>query len=287
MKNLILFLWFFLTPVAAALAHPGIGIVIDSNGNVFYTDLVHVWKISPDGQRTIAVKDVHTHELYIDDQDNIYGEHEWYEGEATDKWGNYVWCLSSSGVFEKTIPDVEGFLNNNTLVRDNAGNSYWSKNVDDHQLLYKEGVSGENEQFTDHKFKDIRWMQYSKAEPALLVVDHLQLKKVSSNGNVTLLAENLKTQSRLFERVPDRHYVFGVWTNAAKEVYVAVYGAQAVKKFGVDGQMSTVFESNGGWSPCGGMEEDDGSLWIMEFSRRNKTRVRKISPDGKETLYED
>ena len=27
-------------------AHPGIGIVMDDDGNVFYTDLTHVWKIS-------------------------------------------------------------------------------------------------------------------------------------------------------------------------------------------------------------------------------------------------
>ena len=39
-------------------AHPGIGIVMDSQGNVFYTDLTHVWKIDPAGERTIAVENV-------------------------------------------------------------------------------------------------------------------------------------------------------------------------------------------------------------------------------------
>jgi len=32
------------------IAHPGIGIVKDSKGNIFYTDLKQVWKISPDGK---------------------------------------------------------------------------------------------------------------------------------------------------------------------------------------------------------------------------------------------
>ena len=35
---------------ASAAAHPGIGIVADSRGNIFYTDLKQVWRIAPDGQ---------------------------------------------------------------------------------------------------------------------------------------------------------------------------------------------------------------------------------------------
>ena len=46
-----------------ATAHPGVGLVEDSRGNVYYTDLVHVWKISPDGRKTIAVRNAHTQRL--------------------------------------------------------------------------------------------------------------------------------------------------------------------------------------------------------------------------------
>jgi hypothetical protein len=62
------------------MAHPGVGIVQDSRGNVFLTDLKQVWKIAPDGQRSVAVPNVHTHELILDKDDNLYGEHLWYEG---------------------------------------------------------------------------------------------------------------------------------------------------------------------------------------------------------------
>ena len=68
------------TPLSA---HPGIGIVVDSRGNVFYTDLKQVWRIAPDGTRSVAVPGVHTHELYLDAQDNLFGQHLWYEGEAS------------------------------------------------------------------------------------------------------------------------------------------------------------------------------------------------------------
>src|SRR5688572_23144493 len=75
---------------ATMLAHPGVGIVMDSRGNVFYTDLSHVWKIAPDGAKTIAVRGVHTHELALDSADNLFGEHLWYEGDATRPWAHRV-----------------------------------------------------------------------------------------------------------------------------------------------------------------------------------------------------
>ena len=266
-------------------AHPGIGIVMDSHGNVFYTDLVHVWKISTKGELSIAVKNVHTHELYLDDQGNLYGEHEWYEGEVTDKWGNYVWCLTKEGVFKKTIPDVEGFLDNTTLVRDLEGNSYWAEKVDGYVKLNKQPVNGESCLFTKHQFDDIRWMHYSKHDSNLYIVDNLAIKKVTPKGEVIGVADNLKEGNSLFG-VQDRHYVFGTWTDASKNIYVALYGAGKVKKITPKGDIKTVFESGIFWAPCGGLISEDGTQWIMEFSKRNRTRVRKIEPNGKQTVYE-
>ena len=92
---------------ATARAHPGIGIVVDARGNVYYTDLTHVWRIAPDGKRTVAVRGVHTHELHLDAQGNLYGEHLWYNGEAANTWGHYVWRLRPSGVLDTIIAPKE------------------------------------------------------------------------------------------------------------------------------------------------------------------------------------
>ena len=167
MYKFIVFLLYFICNSLILEAHPGIGIVLDSKGNVFYTDLNHVWKISPKGEHSIALRDVHTHELYIDEEDNLYGEHEWYEGEATDKWGNYVWRLSNDGVFEKTIPDVEGFLDNNTLVRDHKNNTYWVERSDTYDILNMQTSNGQSCYVSTHQFEDIRWMYFSKHEKKL------------------------------------------------------------------------------------------------------------------------
>ncbi|WP_445382996.1 hypothetical protein [Robiginitalea sp. IMCC43444] len=285
MFKLFAFFLCFICSLTTLEAHPGIGIVMDSKGNVFYTDLNHVWKISKNGKQSIAVRNIHTHELYIDPEDNLYGEHEWYEGEATDKWGNYVWRLSNDGVFEKTIPDVEGFLDNNTLVRDLENNTYWVEKSDGHDVLIKQTLSGQNCYVTDEKFEDIRWMYFSKHDSNLYVVDHLTIKKVTPAGDVTIIADNLKEEKMSFGGVADRHYVFGMWSDKKKNLFVAVYGAGHVKKISPNGKMTVIFESNTFWSPCGGLMAPDGTHWIMEFSRRNKTRVRKITKEGKHTLY--
>lgn len=265
-------------------AHPGIGIVMDSQGNVYYTDLVHVWRISADGDVTIAVENVHTHELYIDDSDNLYGEHEWYEGEATDKWGNYVWCLSSDGVLEKTVPDVEGFLSDNTLVRDAAGATYWSEKEGDREVVMR-SAKGNELRMSDHLFDDIRWMHYGRKNGKLYVVDRLSLKELDGEGQVRVLSPSLKEKSKPLFGVADHHYVYGVWEGNDSDVFVAVFGAGKVKRFDAKGEQHVFFESAMGWSPCGGLTAQDGTHWIMEFSKWNTTRVRRIAPDGSTTVF--
>lgn len=279
MRILLFFLFLFLGLYSSS-AHPGIGIVMDSNGTVFYTDLVQVWKITPDGRRSIAVRDVHTHELYIDKDDNLYGEHEWYEGEATDIWRNSVWCLSSTGEFQEVIPPTEGLLNNTWLIRDNFGNSFYSKRIGDEDFLMKETVNGEHLKFTNHAFTDIRWKYYSASDHHLYVVDQLSIKKVSSDGQVQTVVESLKEGGAPFEGVADRHYVFGIWTDTSQNVYASVYGATKVKRITPDGRITTVYTSPEGWSPCGGLTTSDGIHWIMEFSTKNETRVVKLGAKG-------
>jgi hypothetical protein len=102
---------------------------MDSRGSVYYTDLKQVWKLSPDGSKSVVVPRVHTHELFIDFQDNLYGEHLWYEGEATKTWGHRVWRLAADGTRTDVIPARAGFREDRgdfSFVRDAKGSMYWA-----------------------------------------------------------------------------------------------------------------------------------------------------------------
>ena len=261
-----------LTQSPALLAHPGIGIVMDDRGNVYYTDLEQVWRITPEGERTVAVPDVHTHQLYLDAAGALHGQHEWYE-EATDTWGYDVWRLGRDGELRKTVPDVQG---NNTLVRDPAGNTYWSSRTGEGVRVMVTDTAGWDRQLTRHRFRDIRWMHWSTDRNTLLVVDHLQVKEVGAGGAVTTIGDGLKEEGPSFGGVADRHYVFGTWTDRVGSVYVAVYGAGKVRRIDRAGRMTTVYTAPEGWSPCGGLVAPDGALWVMEFSQGNRTRVMRV-----------
>src|SRR5262249_15378417 len=69
------FLLAIATLAAPAWTHPAIGIVMDATGAVFYTDTAQVWRIAPDGTKSVVLPGVHTHELWLDREGNLYGEH--------------------------------------------------------------------------------------------------------------------------------------------------------------------------------------------------------------------
>jgi len=269
---------------ASVSAHPGIGIVMDSRGNVFYTDLKQVWKISPEGKKSVAVRNVHTHELYIDAEDNLYGEHLWYEGEATDKWGHYVWKLRADGTLEQVNTPCEGFLKNYSFVRDRAGNMYWADRGTP-TIIRKRTPDGTITDFCKtHDFRDVRWMTCS-ADGIVYLIDDGDLCRIASDGTVTTIARNLSERSLAQFFVGDQHRLMGLWLDQDENVYVAVYSGRLVKKVNRDGKVTVVARSNLPWSPTGGLVASNGDLYLLEYSMNNAARVRQIRRDGIEKIY--
>jgi hypothetical protein len=124
MKYLVFFSCLLLfKPVLGA--HPSVSIVQDSKGNLFYSDLSNVWMMKPDGNKSIAVASVHTHELYIDKNDRLFGEHLWYNGEKLNTWWHYIWKRNPDGTIVKVKDSTAGFNELYSFVRDHAGSMYW------------------------------------------------------------------------------------------------------------------------------------------------------------------
>jgi len=277
-RGLALLVW--LVASLPAAAHPGIGIVLDSRGNVFYTDLRHVWKIAPDGAKSIAVANVHTHELYLDAQDNLYGEHLWYEGEATDKWGHRVWRLSAGGKLEDIIPARQGFLKNYSFVRDRQGAMYWAERGPT-TVIRKRAPDGTISVHATARFQNVRWMTCTP-EGTLYLIDLYDLVRIEPNGNVRVVARDLAERSFWQFFVSNEHAVYGLWPDAQGNVYVAVLAGRVVKKVTPEGKVSEFARSRPPWSPTGGLVAPNGDVWILEY--RSPTlgfaRVRRIQPNG-------
>ncbi len=275
-----------LVAASPAVAHPGVGIVMDSRGNVFYTDLDHVWRIAPDGRKSIAVRDVHTHELFLDHQDNLYGEHLWYEGEATDRWGHRVWRLSPDGTLVDVVPARVGFRDDYDdfhFVRDRDEAMYWSDRGEITRIRSRTR-SGEVRTLAELRLEEVGWMTVGP-DGSVYVTAGPDLWRITREGRATVLAAGLWERGALQFLVSDRHNLMGLWPDAAGNVYVAVYGAGVVKKVSPRGAVTVAARTSGLWSPTGGMVAPNGDLWLLETRIPNAVRVRRIRADGSVDVY--
>jgi sugar lactone lactonase YvrE len=272
MKTRLLLLLAFALPL---FAHPPVSVVVDAQGNAYYSDLAQVWKVAPNGTKTVAVPGVHTHELYLDPRGNLYGEHLWYEGEATDKWGYYVWRRSPDGRVSKVIPNREGFRTTYSFVRDGAGNMYWANR--DKQRVERVAPDGKVTVVASN-LKNVRWMT-AETDGTLHLIDGADLVRVSprgaATGVATGVAKKVATPSIFRLQIGTQHAVMGLWTDRAGNVYAAAYANGKVKKITRDGTMTVFLESPAGWSPVGGAFAPNGDLLLLEWSPTNKARLRR------------
>lgn len=257
---------------ASAYAHPPVSVVIDARGNVYYSDLKQVWRVAPDGKKSVAVPNVHTHELYLDGQGNLFGEHLWYEGERTDGWGHYVWKRDAAGRVSMVKPRTQGFLTDYSFVRDAAGNMYWAQR--DKGEIRKRATNGAVTRVAG-ELEQMRWVHATPAG-TLYVIDGSDLVRVKG-GRATRLARDVVKTNLLRPFAPFQHAIMGIWTDRAENVYYADYANGEVKRVTQSGQVSTYAESPGTWSPTGGAFAANGDLWLLEVSPTNAVRVRKIT----------
>ena len=271
-----------LASAGLAAAHPGIGIVRDGRGNVFYTDLARVWRIDAAGRKAVAVPNVHTHELWVDAAGALYGEHLWYEGDATKKWGYRVWRLGPDGSLSDVVPAREGFRTDWSFVRDAAGNGYWREGETAVRIWMKTPAGAVAVRAACSDCRDVRWMA-AGPDGTVYFADAGDLRAASPQGSIRTLARGLASKS-LSQAFADRHALMGIWTGPGG-VYVARYATREVLRVAPGGIVSTAARSSFPWAPTGGTFGPDGELWLLEASPTNAVRVRRIARDGRVTAY--
>ena len=108
-----------------ARAHPASGIVVDSKGNVYFSDLETVWRVDTAGKLTPCregVRGRHVHELAIDDHDNVYGADISY---VSEKWVSSVWKMTLDGNFTYLLEPTSDSPRGMSIWLDTSGNMYW------------------------------------------------------------------------------------------------------------------------------------------------------------------
>lgn len=263
-------------------AHPAVGLVQDLHGNVYYSDLKQVWRISPEGHRTLAVPRVHTHELCLDPEGNLFGEHLWYTGGPDPSWGHRVWRRSPDGTLRDILPASPGFLKGTSFVRDARGVQYGADRGPT-TTLWRRAPGAEPVGHAHGPFRDVRWMTVTP-EGVLYLIDGTDLLRIGPGGEARTLVRDL--QPRRSGRGPgyDPHALMGLWTDPAGRIYVAAFADREVRRVDREGRVAVVARSPRGWAPSGGLVAPDGALWLLEWSPANTARVRRIK-DGSERTW--
>lgn len=257
-----------LLAATTAGAHPGWGIVLDRQGNVFYTDLENVWRLDVAGRKTIAVAHVHTHELAFDPAGNLYGEDSRNEG------GNLrhrLWERSPTGEISDVRAWTAGFREDYGIVRDAAGATYFLLHVQgQNNQVYQRTAGGQRRRLAaGYAFPYIVNQLAVAPDSSVYVASGGSLLRLDAQGGVGTVARNLAPTN-------GRHALMGIWPDARGNVYVADLEGRRYLRVRANGTVETLMQSPAPWQPTGIVQATNGTFWVLEYSP-TQARVRRIT----------
>jgi len=293
-----------LVAAATLTAHPSWGIVVSSTGIVYFSDLETVWKIDRDGKMSVfraGVSGRHVHELWIDNQDNIYGPITVYDA-TTQKYLLGVWKMTPAGSETELQRPVDSVMSGISIWRDSAGNMYsieQNNNLKQKTLLLKRTPDGSVSTLAGGafgygdgkgpaaKFSSVYAMTFGR-DGNLYLTDGTYVRRVTRDGAVTTVAKDLTT--RTSEDKPtlfggDDKILAGLAADSSGNVFVADAGNRRLLKIGQDGRAGVVYRLDPPFFPTGVFATANGDVYVLEFSytppgTTDKPRVRRITAVG-------
>lgn len=261
------------------MGHPGIGIVKDSRGNIYFTDLHDVWKIT-NGSKRIIVPNVHTHELYIDQRDYLYGEGSRYD-DRENKFYHYLWRYGTGGKVDTVMGMKEAYLRHDfSLARDEEGNEYYLKRFlvphTDTNHIYRKSPEGKETVWATGNFKSVNWL-HPQEDGKVLYVSNNAIYSVDSTGNIQLVKAHVANAKPSFNFSKTNMMIWGIWQDHEKNIYAALYSNQSVVKIDTRGILTHIYTSKSNWAPLNGVLDNDNNLWVLESSDKNEIRVVEIA----------
>ena len=275
---LILFV-FFGTNVSA---HPGSGIVVDKNGQVYFTDTgLGVWKIDNKGKLTY-IPASRFHWMAIDEKG--------YFAESQKSFGEY---------FERVTPQSTKpsliMCSDFPLVVNKDGNIYYAYTRPGSAKIIRRTPGGKESVLVSDKIFEFISDIAAGPDGSLYITETSNpnantIRKITRDGKVSILASFVgKAGNDLpFGTVPS--YCRGLAVDSSGVVYVAATGSRSVLRITPQGVVTTILKVAGPWTPTG-VAVFHGEVYILEWhdvppalEEERKAwipRVRKIGRDGK------
>ena len=240
-------------------AHPGWGIEHDSKGNLFFTDIVNktIWKLDKDGVLSAFSKEKWSHQLFIDEDDNIYICNEEYK--IGNGWNSII-KISQDGNESYIIPPIKrGIEFSGTLIAiDDNQNIYYEYNNN----LYRRNSEGKYSLYITNDFGTISNLDFLNS--VLYIVAPDKIFTVDSNKYLSVVAKDFINPNPNDGAYDGRYnMVAGMDVDDNGNILFAYYGNSRVLKALKDGSIEEIYFAEGNWYPMG-VEYYDNNLYILE-----------------------
>lgn len=233
-----------------ALAHPPWGIVTNAAGDVYFSDLINVWRIDHrTGALTLAhrgTEDVHIHEISPDPARGF-----------------------APGPLRGYSVELDNHRREETLIRKNGrvfvGGAYG----------FADGTG------TRARFRNIIGMTAGPGGD-LYVIDENAVRRITPTGVVTTIARNLAAPDPQAREPLSFGGLFGLAVTPSRSVYAADLRNRRVLRIAPYGTVTVALRADPPWTPTGVAVAGNGDLYVLEVGFRPpstwmKPRVRKVS----------
>ena len=298
--------------IAGVHAHPGDGLIVDSQGNLYFgwiqpfTGPGHVacvWKVDKKGHAQAIISSQHqdrgaqSSNLYIamglDGQ--IYCSERQYlgEGDGVDSFIADLWRVSPNGEKTRVLGPERGRapFGGGALAIDRQGgiihatdrNTIHRRMSDGSRVVLAGGGNGYRDgRGSAAQFENLGRMAWGPEEK-LYVHDGDSIRIIAKDGAVTTLASGLEDIENTAQPQLGQSHFYDITVDENGNVFGADWGYRRVFKVSSSGEKSTLFRTKAPWSPEGIAIHKD-TFYILETSGPDskviKPRIRKRSPDG-------
>jgi sugar lactone lactonase YvrE len=267
-----------------AFSHPGSGIVVDENGQVYFTDTGKgVWKVETNGKLTYLPSS-RFHWLTIDASGSF--------AKSPKSFGEY---------FERVIP--EGGKPNLIqcsdfpLVIGKDGNIYYANTRPGASKIVRRMPDGRETVLVSARIFQFVSEIALGPDGSLYITEASNsnantIRRITMNGGVSVIATYVGKKSRDLPLETTASYCRGLAVDAAGTIYVAATGSRSVLKITPQGKITTILQTASPWTPTG-VAFFKGEVYVLEWhdvpedKLEERTawipRIRKIGRDGKPT----
>ncbi|MCP9292441.1 hypothetical protein [Gracilimonas sediminicola] len=280
-----------------ASAHPWGGLVIDQQGNIYFTficpfvDEDHyacVWQIDDQQNlKQVLESSYSPSDIILSRSPDrvIYGAE---RNNAAGGFQARLWRVNGSGnelIINPTTNEDVFFIQAYAVAED--GMVYFARE----NRLFERSDGGEVTEIelpSDiDRIDDLAWGLNNK----LYILDRESIKVMEEDGSVSVLATGLKEENP--ENIPfsGANILFDFTVDKTGNVYLAYYGNRRVLKVSPAGEVSVFLESEGPWSPHG-VDVFNGEVYVLESTFGTSKwwefweddviipRVRKVDANG-------